>query len=417
MTQTHTMDQERPITLREQELLDRGRHLAQKLAQRDQMVKDAKDEAKRAREEIEELDDEISEIAAQLRNGFENRKQGDLFIDQTLPKDEAAKKLIEIAARAAKHPFVAHAEKIDTCAREECGKQQGDDVHVPPPPAEAHTFVPDGKGEGKCWACESTKDDPVHAEPKADPVPHEFIADGAVEGVCSSCGGPRESMLHVAALVRNPNAPHAAEVGDQPEGQPKACLFCTRAVDDPIHAAAIAETIDCSRCGKHVPKAEVLYDSGVKPVCETCKRAGIEAGTWPHPFRKGHAKAHRCADCMQREDDAVHVAAAEPHAYEATVPEGRDVPEEGWPCDLCGRPLKDHAEELLARLTPDTKIPDTRAEETRAVAYTPEEMERQAAGVPAAAERDTASDPAASPDFDPALDDVATPSEGGGAGA
>jgi hypothetical protein len=362
MTTTPTMEQERPVTFAERELADKGQELARMVLRRTGLVDAKKAENSKRQAEIDELDEEIAEFAQSISDGFENRKQGDLFHDQTLPKDEAAKKLIKIAAWSAKHPFVADSTRIDACAHvvldaeghamgEACGKQQGDDAHVPPQPSAPHKFVGDGSGTDKCWACGSGVGDEIHAEPSG----MECIHGKAAEASCEECNKDLS-----AEPARDPNVPHPAEVGEQPEGQPKACLFCTRAIDDPIHAPAIAETIDCSRCGKHVPKAEVLYDSGIKPVCETCKRAGIEAGTWPHPFRKGHEKAHRCADCMQRQEDAVHV----------------DDP------------------------------PPAAAEPVREVAYTPEEMEREAA-----------SDPAASPDFDPALDDVETPAEGGGAGA
>lgn len=327
MTQTHTMDQERPITLREQELLDRGKHLAEQLAVRDQLVAAKKADAKRRQDEIDELDEEISDIAAQLRSGFENRKQGDLFIDQALPKDEAARRLAEVAKRADRHPFVADSERIDTCAREACGKPAQDETHQPPTPSEPHTFVPDGKGEGKCWACESDRDDPVHAEPTL-PAPEE--------------------------------PPMLAE---------------------------------CSRCGKRVPKAEVRYDAGVKPVCETCVRAGIEAGTWPHPFRKATEKATHCADCHQREDDGVHVEPlppvevvgnADPNAPHVARPD-----EDGIACLFCTRAVDDPLHYAAA----STVLEDLAK---RGLAH---EGGEERGGVD---------------EFDPALDE---PAEGGGAGA
>src|SRR3954468_15245054 len=120
MTQTPTMEQERPITLREQELLERGQQLAQKLAVRDGLVTAKKVDQKRRQDEIDELDAEISKVASVIRDGFENRKQGDLFIDQALPKDQAASTIAEIAKRAERHPFAASETAIDTCAREAC---------------------------------------------------------------------------------------------------------------------------------------------------------------------------------------------------------------------------------------------------------------------------------------------------------
>jgi hypothetical protein len=257
-TQTPTMDQERPITLREEELLKRGQHLAQQLAVRDGLVEEKKAEAKKRQEEIDELDAEISKIASQIRDGFENRRQGDLFIDQALPKDKAAATLIDIAKRAELHPFVG-APGVG-CTRDGCGRLADNEVHRPPTPSEPHTYVPDGSGEGKCWACGSNDADPVHAAPAPAEAPAEAVTEPAM--------------------------------------------------------------ITCSRCEKTVPKSDVVYDGEVKPVCETCKRVGISAGTWPHEFRTTSPKAKRCADCKHPKDDAVHEAAG------AGAPPVEPTPEE-----------------------------------------------------------------------------------------
>lgn len=266
--ETPTMEREVPVNLRDQELLSRSRSLAEKVGVRESLVESKKAENKRRQDEIDEMDEEIAQLARVIVVGFEDRKQGDLFVDQALPKDEAARRLAEVAARAERHPFVPSETAIDTCAREGCGAAAAVEVHVPPAPSEPHTFVPDGKGEGNCWACGSGKDDPVHADP-------------------------------------TPTTAAPAEDGAAAAAAPESIL-----------AAVVA----CSRCGKTVPKAEVFYDAGVKEVCETCKRAGIEAGTWPHPFRKGHGKAKRCADCMQPADDAVHdTPPVEPTAEEASA--------------------------------------------------------------------------------------------------
>jgi hypothetical protein len=245
---------------------------------------------------IDELDEEIAEFAQSISDGFENRAQGDLFHDQSLPPAAATTRLAEIAAWSAKHPFVADAEKIDTCSSDGCGKLQADDVHTPPVPSAPHKFVGDGSGEDRGWCCGSSSGDPIHAEPKLEAEP-------------------------ATAPARDPNAPHAAEIGEQPEG-PKACLFCTRDVDDPIHEPAIAARIDCSRCGKHVPKVEVFYDRDVKPVCDPCRRGAIEAGTWAHVFETPDgvvpSKSTRCRHCKKRKGDDVHV---DPPPPAETAPE------------------------------------------------------------------------------------------------
>jgi hypothetical protein len=156
-------------------------------------LKEAKDaENKKRQDAINELDDEIAEFAQSISDGFENRKQGDLFHDQAigavdaLPKDKAAATLIDIAKRAERHPFMASETAIDTCAREACGAAAAAEVHVPPTPSEPHTFVPDGSGEGKCWACGSTEGDPVHAAPAPAEAPAEAVTEPAMI-TCSRC--------------------------------------------------------------------------------------------------------------------------------------------------------------------------------------------------------------------------------------
>lgn len=287
MTQTPTMEQERPVTFAERELADKGQELARMIIRRTTLVEAKNAENAKRKAVIDELDGEIAEFAQTISDGGENRAQGDLFHDQSLPPASVTQRLAEIAAWSAKHPFAADAEKIDTCSVEGCGAQQGADVHVRPEPSKPHKFVGDGTGTDKCWGCESGKDDPVHSEPAAVTEP-------------------------AAAPARDPNAPHAAELGEQPEGEPKACLFCSRAVDDPLHATALAATVDCSRCGKHVPKADVVYDRDVKPVCDPCKRGAIEAGTWPHVFECPPgigipSRKTRCRHCKKRQGDDVHV--------------------------------------------------------------------------------------------------------------
>lgn len=291
MEQTPTMEREIPVTFATVELADKGQELARMVLRRTGLFDAKKAENAKRQGVIDELDEEIAEFAQSISDGFENRAQGDLFHDQALPPASATKRLAEIAAWSAKHPFAADAEKIDTCSVEGCGAQQGADVHVPPAPSAPHKFVGDGSGEDKCWGCGSGAGDPIHVEPSATPE-------------------------------RDPNAPHAAEPGDQPEGEPKACLFCTRAVDDPIHhveeilASATCEALAavkvCSRCGKAQTSADVvLYDRDVKPVCDPCVRSAIEAATWPHPFALKDgvdvaSKSSKCRHCKRRSDDAVH---------------------------------------------------------------------------------------------------------------
>lgn len=200
---TTVADRELPVKLRDDEMLDRAHTLAQKVAYREGLVESKKSDAKKWQDQIDEADEEIARLARVINDGFENRSQMDLRFDQ-LPKDQAAQRLAEIAVIAAKHPFVPSEAAIDTCAKDGCGAAAVADVHVAPLPSQPHTFAPDGKGEGKCWACGSGADDPVHAEPKAAPEPtvaHAFMADAGAEGVCSLCGGPESSLVHNADAI------------------------------------------------------------------------------------------------------------------------------------------------------------------------------------------------------------------------
>lgn len=265
-----------PVTLQEQEMLRRGRRLAEKIGVRTGLLEAKKAENKKRQEEIDELDEEIAAEARVIIDGFENRAQGDLFVDQALPRDEAAQRLAEIAARALKHPFVASETAIDTCAREGCTAQATAEVHIPPPPSEPHTFVPDGSGEGKCWACGSGTEDTVHAAPviESENTPSNKASEIATTFVCADCIA---SGADVAAAT-------------------------------------------------HLRAEGWWLDHDMRNVCANCRQTAIEAGRWPHVFRKGHAKAKRCADCNGREDDKVHLLADIP-PVEPTAEETQAVAE------------------------------------------------------------------------------------------
>lgn len=142
-----------------------------------------------------------------------------------------------------------------------------------PLPSEPHAYLspkPAGGEPGDnlpCTLCGSGEADPIHPVPR-----HEFVGDGTGEGRCRACPRPKDDEVHGAASA-------------------------------PVEPVKI----ECSRCGKATRKEDgLVYDREVKPVCDPCHRAAIEAGTWPHPFRAGHEKAKRCADCMLAKDDAVH---------------------------------------------------------------------------------------------------------------
>lgn len=236
---TSVADPQLPVELTEDEKLERQFTLANKVGYRESLVESAKADAKKWKAQIEEVDAEIARLARVIREGYEDRAQMDLFANDALPKDEAARRLAEVAARAAKHPFVASETAIDTCAREGCGAQAGGEVHVAPPPAEPHTFAPDGTGEGKCWACGSGKDDPVHVEPAAapdapsDPSEAHAYAQAPEEAgrppVCAVCGedenDPRHHVEELLATITPDtdlglDKPEAATAGPDTETTP-----------------------------------------------------------------------------------------------------------------------------------------------------------------------------------------------------
>jgi hypothetical protein len=255
-----------PVTLQDQQMLDRGKQLAEKIGVRTGLVDAKKAENKKRQDEIDEFDEEISRLARVIVDGFENRDQMDLFADQKLAKDKAAAALIEVAKRAARHPFVGEAGT--GCTREDCGRLADDEAHRQPDPSKPHTFVPDGSGEGKCWACPAPKDDAVHAEP-APPVVETFVCSD-----CDASGASLEASTHSKA-----------------EGQ--------------------------------------WIDSKGALLCANCRQVRIENGTWPHAFepdpavRKKRGKAPLCKHCTLGADEAVHAEGT----VEPTPQEAQDVAE------------------------------------------------------------------------------------------
>lgn len=374
---TTVADRELPVKLRDDEMLDRAHTLAQKVAYREGLVDSKKSDAKKWQDQIDEADEEIARLARIINDGFENRAQMDLFADQ-LPKDQAAQRLAEIAVIAAKHPFIASESSIDSCAKDGCGAAAGADVHVAPLPSQPHTFSPDGSGEGKCWACGSGADDPVHAEPKVvEPtVRHAFMADAGAEGVCSLCGGPATSLVHGTA-ERDPNAPHAAELGEQPEGEPKACLFCSRAVEDPIHDTAGIETAN-TPANETGENAEEDEDNG-----DVSESEGLAQGK-PHDFvREPNGPPDQCEVCGKGPEDPRHR-------------------------------LEELAADLAAVVPPAADLPATTSHKFKAVGG--KGLAGQVCATCGGGKTDPIhGEPAA--EFDPALDEVETPAKAGGAGA
>ena len=266
------MDKPTPVKLTDEDRAAKAHQMALKRHAYRAVKRELKRNSRAAKEEMERLEGEIDELADALVADEELRKQGDLRFEG---KTDATKVLALVETRAPlpsePHAYIspqpAGGEPADGLPCTLCGSGEADPIH----PVPNHVYVGDGSGEGRCRACPRAKDDPVHAEASADPA------------------GTTETA-----------------------------------------AENIPSTVACSRCSKAAPKGEIRYDRDVKPVCDPCRRAAVEAGTWPHPFRAGHEKAKRCADCMRPKDDAVHDL---PPAETATVVDTNTTPGDTPPAE------------------------------------------------------------------------------------
>lgn len=88
---TTTMDTPVRVKLTDEELVEKGLRLANRIAERDALVQQKKDHAKSDQALIDEVDETISALAQELRDREEDRRQGDLFADQTALHDVAAR--------------------------------------------------------------------------------------------------------------------------------------------------------------------------------------------------------------------------------------------------------------------------------------------------------------------------------------
>lgn len=299
-------DKDVPLTLKGQELLERGNKLAKALDELADLEASKAAAAKKWAEKIKACEAEIGRLKRILLDGYENRNQMDLFANQALPPGEINKRLAEIAARAAKHPFV----RLDdadpnVCGHEGCTELATADVHVPPVPSEFHTFVADKTGEGKCWGCGSGKDDPIHTDPEQV---HAFVltpGTGPDDGTCVVCEeGPRE-LIHAHAFV--------ASEGEHPED----CATCHLDADDHLHV------VDAHH---YSPEAE----SG--DPCGYCGRSGsdsihipIDPMTERHTYEEGNETA-TCLHCGGELDDSKHIGEDEDVDAEApAATDGQDI--------------------------------------------------------------------------------------------
>ena len=98
MQQAMKLDEEVPVKLTDDQLLERSETLAGKIEYRERLVLSAKADAAQWREQISEVDQEIARLGRVILDAFEFRKQGDLF---ALDQAGATAALAEIERRAA----------------------------------------------------------------------------------------------------------------------------------------------------------------------------------------------------------------------------------------------------------------------------------------------------------------------------
>lgn len=124
------------VKLTDDERAAKGHQMAVKRHALRAVKRDLKRQVRGAKEEVQRLEKEMDDIADALVFDEEIRRQGDLRLDG---KAEATPILATVAQVAA-----------------------GAAPPKPTLPSEPHTYVPDGKGDGNCFACGSSKGDPVH---------------------------------------------------------------------------------------------------------------------------------------------------------------------------------------------------------------------------------------------------------------
>lgn len=95
MQQGLKLDEEVPVKLTDDQLLQRGQTLAEKIEYRGTLVSSAKADAAKWKEQISEVDSEIARLGRVILDAYEMRKQGDLRFE----KAEAAATLAEVAKR------------------------------------------------------------------------------------------------------------------------------------------------------------------------------------------------------------------------------------------------------------------------------------------------------------------------------
>jgi hypothetical protein len=102
MQQGLKLDEEVPVKLTDDQLLQRSETLAGKMEYRKTLVASAKEDAEKWKAQIAEVDSEIARLGRVILDAFEMRKQGELrFGDQAaVDRAEATAALARIGRRA-----------------------------------------------------------------------------------------------------------------------------------------------------------------------------------------------------------------------------------------------------------------------------------------------------------------------------
>lgn len=208
------------------------------------------------------------------------------------------------------------------------------------PATAAHTFVPDKKGEGTCWACGKPKDDAMHG---AETQPTDCgDQPSKLEGLTN-----REAIGLVADVI-NEIAPGAGELLRNGAEE-----VLTKPPEDPPPPAEEPEGELLATIGPH-PYKHVRQARGMCGVCGVKRRQHPSAAaapavvpTEPHAFFPTAAGAD-CRICGSGREDPVHTSAVaerdrEPDAvlHDPAAAQGFDFDDgEPAPKVISSRPLR-----------------------------------------------------------------------------
>lgn len=134
------LEREVGVALSDEEVGERSRKLCGVLSAIDGLRDEVRSVSKDRKDRIKKLETEAKALRQQIQDGYESRKQGDLFVG-----DDQAKKALATVAEVAGEPR----------------------------PSEPHAFEGHGK---ECGICGAEKGDPVHADKGNGRGPYEFNA-------------------------------------------------------------------------------------------------------------------------------------------------------------------------------------------------------------------------------------------------